>query len=316
MKGLTEKYLRYLQIERNASKNTLEAYGNDLGQFLKYLEVQWPDITEIEEINRFVVRGWLAAIGSISGSRSTILRKTATLRSFFRFCYVRGFSRTNPSTYINTPRAVRRLPKVISKTDLSTALNQLSSESEVMTTIDSIPDSIIINSRDLAIVEILYGCGLRLRELTGLNVTDFDFQQRQLLVKGKGFKERIVPIGGAAIEALSSYLTVRHLFFGKSTTSEDKRALFLGVRGRRLSASTTQKLVARFLGQIEAVQKSPHALRHSFATHLLDNGADIRVIKELLGHSSLATTQIYTSASAEKLKQTYKNAHPRAESKT
>jgi site-specific recombinase XerD len=165
-------------------------------------------------------------------------------------------------------------------------------------------------------VELLYGCGLRLSELTGLNISDIDFQQRQVLIRGKGYKERIVPVGIAALEAIRKYLAVRIHFIGKNSTNEDRKSVFLGIRGRRLSPRTTQKIVAEFLGPIEATQKSPHALRHSFATHLLDNGADIRVIKELLGHSSLATTQIYTSASAEKLKQTYKSAHPRAESKT
>jgi site-specific recombinase XerD len=312
MKELTQKYLRYLQIERNASNNTLEAYKNDLNQFMGYIADRWPDVNSVDEIDRQILRGWMAFINSISTNRSTILRKTATLRSFFRFSYTRGFSKTNPSSFLITPRATRRLPIVISKSELSAAFNKIEFDDKADSHSGKVQNS-AISSRRSAIAELLYGSGIRLSELTGLNLSDIDFKQRQLLVRGKGYKERIVPLGSAALEALELYLSNRLHFIRSSSSVDDKRSVFLGVRGKRLNPRVVQRIIREFLDSIETTKKSPHALRHSFATHLLDNGADIRIIKELLGHSSLATTQIYTSASAEKLKQTYKSAHPRAE---
>jgi len=305
MKEAIQTYLRYLSIEKNASVHTIKAYNTDLQQLCEFLAETFPSETEITDITRMQLRAWLSGLSASAVSRSTLQRKIACVRSFFRFLHKRGLNTTNPAVHLVSPKPERRLPKTVDATQLGAALNQAQPEPA--------------GDRDhawqvqaSAIMELFYATGIRLRELTGLNTDHLDLDKHQIKVLGKGSRERIVPFGSAADEALRSHLNLREYLL--IDPGSDPGALFLTIKGRRIYPRAVQRIVEKKLVEhTEARQASPHALRHSFATHLLDNGADIRVIKELLGHRSLNSTQIYTSASASRLKEVYKQAHPRAD---
>jgi len=305
MKDLISTYIRYLGLERNASNHTKMAYKTDLLQLYTYLTKTIGDDFDADTVSKVHLRGWLAEMSSAKVSRATIQRKIASVRSFFKFAYKRGFIGKNAAHYLVSPKSEKRLPKVIDVNDLSRMLNQ----DEIIT------DDIHLNAWDnqkRAILELFYSTGIRLSELTGLDLVHVDLKLSQVKVLGKGAKERIVPFGVAAREALEKHQHTRKILYNKSNEYTD--AMFLSVKGKRMYPRAVQRLIKAELSRFtEAQQQSPHALRHSFATHLLDNGADIRVIKELLGHSSLKSTQVYTSTSSQRLKEIYKQAHPRAE---
>jgi tyrosine recombinase XerC len=304
MEQIVEKFLRYLTIERNSSKHTRSSYKTDLFQFIEFLKTS-EDISnsglDINTITRLDIRLWLGELSEKGLARNTIARKVASLRSFFKYCYKRGHIEKNPAHLLLVPKKEQRLPKTINPEDIDRMM-ELADGNQ--------PD----DHQNRAILELLFGTGIRLSELVQLSLLDVNFKQRQALIQGKGNKQRIVPIGTQAFNALQTHLNTRPLLFGEKTDSDAKRALFIAPGGQRVYPRFVQRLVKSFIEKTSEVsQKSPHVLRHSFATHLLDAGADIRVIKELLGHTNLSSTQIYTHTSVEHLKNVYNQAHPRAE---
>ncbi len=303
MKMLIDKYLRYLQVEKNASPHTVTSYENDLNNFLNFCtEQQQIEVEEIEvnSVSRLTIRLWLGELSDEGLAKSSIARKVAALRSFFKYCFKRGYIEKNPAHLLVVPKKEKTLPKTVTTHDIERLL-------------DSIDISTPRGLQDRAILEIFYGTGIRVSELTGLNITDIDIRSRQILVTGKGNKQRVIPLGNSALEIIKSFLKVRVQLYGSRTDSDARRALFLAASGQRMYDRSVRHMVEKYLKlHSEVTQKSPHVLRHSFATHMLDNGADIRIIKEFLGHANLAATQVYTHTSVERLKNVYEQAHPRA----
>ncbi len=287
-----EAFLLHLRAERRYARRTLEAYEKDLRQYLSHLEARGVALCAAEPPD---LRAFLA---SLHGERAptTVARKLAAIRSMYRYFQRRGWVEANPGALVATPKRPKALPKVVPIDDLTALLETPSRESP-------------FGRRDRAILEMLYGGGFRCSELCGLNLGDLDASARTARVRGKGNKERIVPLGRKAWEALDGYLQVRGAFLGGRRND----ALFLNRRGGRLSTRWVAKSLERYTRLCGLRRRvHPHALRHSFATHLLDNGADLRGIQELLGHSSISTTQRYTDVSVERLMAVYDQAHPRA----
>lgn len=293
MREPIERFFRYLSIERNVSPHTLSAYQRDLGQCMRFLAKLYEmdvDSIDPDTITKSHLRLWMGELSDANLKKSSIARKIAAIRSFFRFTHKRGITQSNPAATLLTPKRERRLPKTIPMKGLNDMLDGT------------------VDAQSRAIMELFYGTGMRLSELVSLNIHDVDMQKKQVSVMGKGAKQRIIPFGTQAELALASWL--------KDRTATETSALFLTSKGKRIYPKAVQRMVgAALLPVAEASQKSPHVLRHSFATHLLDRGADIRLIKELLGHANLAATQVYTHNSVEKLKHVYDNAHPRAQRK-
>ena len=292
-------FLDYLEIEKNYSENTLRSYENDLKKFEEFLKKETSERVGLEkgEIDRFLIRRYLACLRDLSLKKKTISRKLSTLRSFFRFLIREGKISDNPALLISAPRREQRLPGYLNISEINELIS-LPNEKE------------LLGLRDKAILEVLYGSGLRVGELVGLDLNDADILLESLVVLGKGRKERIVPVGSFAQRALREYLERRSRLI-KAGRYED--ALFLNHRGRRLTPRGVEFIINKYIYRLSVVKKvSPHTLRHTFATHLLDGGADLRAVQELLGHKLLATTQIYTHVTTERLKAVYDKAHPRA----
>jgi len=303
MKMLIEKYLRYLQVERNASPHTITSYKNDLTSFQSFcahhLDVSEENL-DTNQINRLTIRLWLGDLSDEGMAKSSISRKVAALRSFFKYCFKRGYIEKNPAHLLVVPKKDKTLPKTVTPEDLERLL-------------DSVDISTTRGLQERAILEVFYGTGIRVSELVGLNITDVDIRSGQISVLGKGNKQRVIPLGNTAIGIIKKFLKQRIQLYGERTDSDARKALFLAAGGQRIYDRTVRYMVERYLkAHSEVTQKSPHVLRHSFATHMLNNGADIRIIKEFLGHANLAATQIYTHTSVERLKNVYEQAHPRA----
>lgn len=303
MKSAIAKYFRYLKIERNASPHTITSYKNDLSQFLEFCSRHF-NVDEIDvktdSIDRLTIRLWLGELSEESLAKSTIARKVASIRSFFKYAFKRGFVEKNPAHLLIVPKKDKPLPKTATPEDLNRMMELAEGNN---------PRS----SQDRAILELFYSTGIRLSELVGLNTADVNVELKQIKVTGKGAKQRIVPVGSQSLKTLIDHLSSRRQLFGKRTDNDAKKALFIAASGQRIYPRAVQRMVKDYLMRAsEVTQKSPHVLRHSFATHLLDKGADIRVIKELLGHANLAATQVYTHTSVERLKNVYDLAHPRA----
>jgi integrase/recombinase XerC len=292
------RFDKHLAVERNVSAHTRRAYGQDLAAFRRFLseELKWAADGMLERIDNLVLRRYLAALHK-QNKKSTIGRKLAALRTFFRYLVREGVLKSNPGELVATPKQEKYLPRTLS-VDESFALMEQGSEAGLLAL------------RDRAIVETLYSCGLRVSELTGLNVDSVDLREGLVRVLGKGRKERIVPVGSKAKESLDEYLAARG-------NPADGEPLFLNHRGGRLPPRSVERnLKVRLLKAGILKNATPHALRHSFATHLLDGGADLRAIQELLGHASLSTTQKYTQVSVDHLMHTYDQAHPRSRKKS
>lgn len=294
MKDFMAGFERHLSTERNVSEHTRRAYLQDLESFRVFLEENLAEKGEnvIQQVDKIVLRRYMALLHK-KNRRTTIGRKLAALRTFFRYLLREGVLKINPAEAVATPRQEKYLPKTLSV-------------DEVYTLMEHGQQTDMLSVRDRAIAETLYSCGLRVSELTGLNVGSIDLIEGLARVVGKGRKERIVPIGRKAKEALRRYLEVREAPAGEE-------ALFLNYRGGRLTPRSVERNLKKQLIKAGILKgATPHALRHSFATHLLDGGADLRVIQELLGHASLSTTQKYTQVSVDRLMHVYDKAHPRS----
>lgn len=296
-----KKYLLYLTFERNFSENTIKAYEIDLLQFYGFLREQFgTERIRPKDIDKLAIRHFLAWLQKEGLTKKSIARKLACIRSFLRYLCREKVIATNAAVHLATPKVEKKLPSFLDVYQASQAME--------------LPDrDNILGLRDAAILEVLYSTGIRLSELVGLNVTSVDPVGEVMKVTGKGKKQRIVPIGRSALEALRTYLQRRQELARGGSGQVDRNALFLNRTGGRLSARSIQKIVERYLRLVSQVQHvSPHVLRHTFATHMLDAGADLKAVKELLGHVSLSTTQVYTHVTLDRLKKVYNRAHPRA----
>ncbi|HDP33510.1 MAG TPA: tyrosine recombinase XerC [Candidatus Hydrogenedentes bacterium] len=303
------RYLNYLRVERNFSRHTLRAYANDIGQFCDYLENGATALRRTDEEARSPasldvlkragkrdVRAFLAHAQTAGCSPRTAARKLAALRSAYAFFMREKSVAVNPTQGIRSPRLSKNLPDVLSIPEVTALLEA--------------PDtSTPLGRRDRAALEVLYSCGLRAAELAGLRMGDVFYDQQTVRALGKRAKERMVPIGSYAIEALRSYLQVR-----RDLGCPEHDLIFVNHRGGPLTTRSVQRIVERYVREVLPTRRevSPHTLRHTFATHILDAGADLRVVQEMLGHESLSSTQIYTHVSIERLRQVYRDAHPHA----
>ncbi|MFP8488465.1 tyrosine recombinase XerC [Gracilimonas sp. Q87] len=303
MKALIDKYLKYLAVEKNASKHTITSYRHDLETFLIFtagVEDTDPEKVDLSSITRLSIRLWLGDLSEKGMAKSTIARKVAALRSFFKYCFKRGHIEKNPAHLLVVPKKDKSLPKTATVEDIKRMMDAVNTETTR-------------GLQNRAILELFYGTGMRLSELTGLNRTDIDLKQNQVIVKGKGNKQRIIPLGKTVSDVLKEFIEKRPELYGNRTDADAKRALFIAASGQRMYDRAVGLIVEKYFKKTsEVTQKSPHVLRHSFATHMLDNGADIRIIKEFLGHANLAATQVYTHTSIDRLKNVYEQAHPRA----
>lgn len=296
--GAIDGFLRSLKIERNCSDLTIKSYSEDLNSLLEYFGDYAGGVPAVDAIDVASLRGYVAYLHECNYAKSTMARRLACLRSLFRFCCREGLTATNPAKALRTPRAGRRLPHFLS-TD------------QVIKLLEAPPANTPAGLRDRAILETLYSAGLRVAELAGLNVANWDRDAGIVRVLGKGRKERVALIGRHAGVALDRWLSVRKP--APNATLAHQGAMFLNKSGRRLTTRSVARMLEKYIAQTGLDQlTTPHTLRHSFATHLLDNGADLRSVQELLGHKSLTTTQIYTHVSTERLRETYEQSHPHA----
>ena len=318
--AVIHEFLDYLKFEKHFSEHTAKCYNADLEQFCQYLtggQAPQQDWSHTEQggvatqtqtkVEQFLlslttdnVRAYMVVLNDKQYSKSTIARKLATLRSFYKFLVKRGHLTNNPVTAVRTPKQDKKLPKFLEY-------------DQVKKLLETPPADNWLGARDRAIMETLYGTGVRVSELVALNLEDVDFLGEVLHVRGKGKKERITPIGSSALQSIQHYIEFRNRR-AQSNGNFDSKVLFVNKHGKRLSTRSVRRKMDKYLKMAGLDPTiSPHTLRHSFATHLLNNGADLRSVQELLGHQSLSTTQIYTHLTTKKLKEVYDGAHPRDE---
>lgn len=302
MKTLISSFIRYIETEKGYSKHTTRNYESDLRQFSEFVATR-NDVKNgdpgVDLIDFPLIRSYL---GELFGKckRTTIARKLSSLKSFFKYLELRGLASFNPAAEIMTPKQEKYIPTYLPIDDMFALLEQPDKEKD-------------LGLRDLAILELLYSSGLRVSELVTLDIERLDFNSRLVKVFGKGGKERLLPVGKKAIGAIREYLEHTEKMRKKAGFSENHGPLFLNYRGGRLSARSVDRLVKRYSRQCGIMMDiSPHSIRHTFATHLLDGGADLRSIQELLGHASLSTTQKYTHVSIDRLMEVYDKSHPRS----
>lgn len=276
------EYIEYLEVEKGLAQNTIEAYRRDLSEFWDFCISK--GIEDLENVSRNNISIYILFLHDNKYSASSIMRKIASLRGFFKWLCANGYCKSDPSLTIEQPKLPKRLPKVISVKEIEEILNQN------------------LTAMQRVIVELLYGCGLRVSELTELKISDINIKAKYLQCIGKGSKERIIPLGRQAIAALKKYLPVREFIIKKFSINDNH--LFVSESGRDITRQDVYNFVHE---QGEKIHKtiSPHTLRHSFATHLIENGADLRIVQELLGHSDVSTTQLYTHISKKRLKEVY-----------
>lgn len=342
MKKAIAKYLEYLQTVKNSSPHTVVNYGKDLRQFLAFLLPPGAAPPALSEVDHGMIREFIAHLRDHGLEKSSIARKLAALRSFFKYCVREGHLKASPARLIPTPKLPKRIPSVLSAEEMNAFLNHLAAMAQPSFETGSpskrhlpragtvspgkrkapdraaLLDEGLLLRRDRALLELLYAAGLRVSELTGLNLIDIDQKERILRVRGKGNKERIVPYGTKAQEALEKYWPVRDQLLKQSNGSNGKedpstKAVFLNYAGKRLTQRSVGRIVKKYVRLVNVNwDLHPHSLRHAFATHLLADGADLRAIQELLGHQSLSTTQKYTHASIRQLMEIYDKTHPHA----
>jgi integrase/recombinase XerC len=328
------KFLEYMRSVKNSSPHTILNYGKDLEQFLTYVSPPGGETPGLQKVTHHLIREFMGQLHENGLEKSSIARKLAALRSFFKYCVREGILKENPARLVPTPKLPKRIPAVLSAEEMSGFLDQLAGAPALTTgerakklaralpvarepefIADKVEDSLLL-PRDRAILELLYAAGLRVSELTGLNLVDMHQKEQMLNVRGKGNKERIVPYGGKAAEALRKYWPVREELL-RGCEEKGRRssvnAIFLNYRGRRLTQRSIGRIVKKYVRLVNVNwDLHPHSLRHAFATHLLADGADLRAIQELLGHQSLSTTQKYTHASIRQLMDIYDKSHPHA----
>ncbi len=306
MEQLLTQFFDHLRYERNVSEHTLRNYKSDLEQFLDYIAPANPRTGKrtappIGQIDHITIREWLATLHSAQKQKASVARKLAALRTFFQFLVREGLLELNPAKIVSTPRLEKKLPKHLSIEDAVKFIETPDTETD-------------LGKRDRGMLELMYATGIRVSELTKLNLGDIDFKNKLIRVSGKRRKERIVPFGDPALETLKEYLSVRDSLLNNAPVSQqDPAALWLNYQGTRITTRSVGRMVEKYIRVYAGRHDiSPHALRHSFATHLLDSGADLRDIQELLGHARLSSTQIYTHVSMEKLIEVYDKSHPKA----
>ena len=293
---LLEEFMVYLEVERNLSRHTLRAYTADIEHFLFWLK----DL-EVSQVNTNTIRLYLSQIQVFNYSKTTIARKIAALRTFYRFLYRERIVEYNPVDNIRSPKKPKKLPSFLNEDEVEQIFNMIQ------------PDS-PSNARNRAIIEVLYACGMRVSELCGLNYGNLNLEENEITVFGKGAKERIVLISERAKNYLEIYMkNFRNSYAQENEYINEQTPVFINNTGYRLNTRSVNKFLEKISEELSINKKiSPHVFRHSFATKLLEKGADLRVVQELLGHASISNTQIYTHVSTERLKQAYSNAHPRA----
>ena len=303
---LLAQFFEHLRYERNVSEHTLRNYASDLAQFHDYFAPADSQTgarrhVDIRQIDHITIREWLSSLHAAQKRKTSVARKLAALRTFFQFLVREGVVETNPAKLVATPRLEKKLPNHLSIEDAIRFIETPDTETD-------------LGKRDRAILELLYGTGVRVSELVKLDLRDIDFKGKLVRVTGKRRKQRIVPFGDPALHALLNYMTVRGNFLQNAPPEErDTQAVFLNYQGTRITTRSVGRMVDKYITICAGLHNiSPHSLRHSFATHLLDSGADLRDIQELLGHARLSTTQIYTHVSMEKLIEVYDKARPKA----
>ncbi|HEY0322570.1 MAG TPA: tyrosine recombinase XerC [Pyrinomonadaceae bacterium] len=303
---LLEQFFEHLRYERNVSEHTLRNYASDLEQFHNYIAP--PDgqtgarrEVDVKQIDHITIREWLSSLHTAQKKKTSVARKLAALRTFFQFLVREGVVELNPAKLVATPRLEKKLPNHLSVEDAIRFIETPDLETD-------------LGKRDRAILEFLYATGVRVSELTKLNLNDIDFKEKLVRVTGKRRKQRVLPFGDPALHSILNYLSVRNRFLQNAPVDErDEQVLFLNYQGTRITTRSVGRMVDKYIQICAGIHNiSPHSLRHSFATHLLDSGADLRDIQELLGHARLSTTQIYTHVSMEKLIEVYDKSHPKA----
>ncbi len=298
MQPAITRFLRYLLVERNASDLTIKSYREDLTALGEYLTESYGQPAKPSEISSLDLRGYVAALHEAGYAKSSVARRLASLRSFFRFAQREGLADSNPAKPLRNPRPDRKLPHFLSTEEIGTLL-------------ETPPADTPMGLRDRAILETMYSAGLRVSESVGINDGDVDMEASLVRIRGKGRRERLAPLGSFAIKALKRWLAVRQL--SPKEPNGPEAPVSVNKFGRRITTRSVGRMLEKYLKQAGLdLRTTPHTLRHSFATHLLDRGADIRSVQELLGHKSLVTTQIYTHLSTAGLREAYERAHPRA----
>ena len=298
-------FLIHLEKERDVSPNTVKAYGRDLRELFEFLaEYYGPESWTWQGVDRLAMRGFLARLARRGLSKRSMTRTLSAVRSFYRYMHRNEIVDANPARAVGAPKLERHLPAYLDRAQIDLLFQMAELRAW---------EGNFVDVRNLAILELFYSTGMRLSELQGLGRSELDLVSQQAKVRGKGRKERIVPIGDTATRALRNYEAKRDALLRSIAPRGDRMAVFLARTGRRIGVRAVQKAVTAFLREIdEEAGLSVHSLRHTFATHLLDAGADLRAVQELLGHASISTTQIYTHTSVERLKKVYQKAHPRA----
>lgn len=303
-------FLRHMALERERSDHTLRAYGSDINNLYAYAVTR--GATDLAGLDLTLLRGWLMALQETGLARSTLARRSATIRSFLAWAVRENLIATNPAIRLKSPKREQRLPQILQNNQIDRIFQPVTLP--VQTTdskkYEPTPEQLALADRNKLILELLYATAIRVGELVSLDIHDIDLDRRTLRVIGKGNKERTVPFGQPAMHAVDDWLRRSRPVL---RTHDSEQALLLGRRGKRIDARQARQVVSEALEALgDTAARGPHALRHSAATHLLDRGADLRAVQEILGHSSLATTQLYTHVSVERLKDSYQKAHPRA----
>lgn len=309
METAIRTFLTYLDVERGASRETIRSYTSDLRQFVAFLKTVADVLPEPDAVDASLVRRFLVWLAERQDKKSSQARKLATLRSLFKFLHRRGKVPSNPVANVRSPRLGQRLPRVLTKDEAERMIESPDADEGTAA------------ARDQAILETLYSTGARVSELVGVNWSDLSLDEGMVRLKGKGKKERLVPVGHVAIEAIRDYLAMTPVRANPATDKDAASPLnvkppdgpvFRNNRGGRLSVRSVERIVRRYGDRLQVGTVTPHTFRHSYATHLLDEGADLRVIQEMLGHASLATTQKYTHLATDRLMEVYDQAHPRS----
>jgi integrase/recombinase XerC len=339
MKQAIGSYLEYLVSVKNSSPHTISNYGKDLRQFVAFLTPPGMSLPALSAINHGIVREFVAHLHEQGLKKTSIARKLAALRSFFKYCVREGMLKESPARLVPTPKLPKRIPSILSAEEMNSFLNRLAemggslpkrkskskaewspAEPLALRNEPKFREEGLLLRRDRALLELLYAAGLRVSELTGLDLVDIEQKERMLRVTGKGNKERIVPYGNKAQEALEKYWPLREQLlqqtsggYASRTATPHSEAVFLNYAGRRLTQRSVGRIVKKYVRLVNMNwDLHPHSMRHAFATHLLADGADLRAIQELLGHQSLSTTQKYTHASIRQLMDIYDKSHPHA----